>query len=241
MRWRSPRCLSPGRWWRSSARAGPLDAFSTAGCRAPDAAILSGWSNRALGSGAGHRLRQVIRQLAPCCELPVISRLSEDGALLGPAGTLLSAATMSAGRSGGRGRGGERRLRRPRAADAGTAPRPFELHTREYQGRRLADAARRTCRQDPRQWSSCRIFPRRPLHKPAIRSGGSARGSRRWPSWWGAGARPAARRRHRGSPASGRRTWPSHWPMPATRSSPGPLPRFRLSCRQRRIPRRSMG
>ena len=46
-------------------------------------------------------------------------------------------------------------------------------------------------------------------------------------SWWGAGARPAATRRPRGSPESGPRTWPSRWPMPATRSWPGPLPRFR--------------
>ena len=45
----------------------------------------------------------------------------------------------------GRGRGGERHLRRPDAADAGTDPRPIELHTREYRGRRLANATRRAC------------------------------------------------------------------------------------------------
>ena len=44
----------------------------------------------------------------------------------------------------GRGRGGERHLRRPGAADAGTDPRPLDVHTRESRGRRLADAACRS-------------------------------------------------------------------------------------------------
>ena len=52
------------------------------------------------------------------------------------------------------------------------------------------------------------------------------RGSPGWRSWWGGGGRPAAIRRCRGSPESGPHTWPSRWPMPATRSWPGPLPRF---------------
>ena len=43
----------------------------------------------------------------------------------------------------GRGRGGERHRRRPDPANAGTDPRPLEVHTRESRGRRLADAARR--------------------------------------------------------------------------------------------------
>ena len=43
----------------------------------------------------------------------------------------------------GRGRGGERQLRRPDAADAGTDPRPLEVHSGGSRGRRLADAARR--------------------------------------------------------------------------------------------------
>ena len=40
---------------------------------------------------------------------------------------------------------------------------------------------------------------------------------------WGEAGSDAA---SRGSPESGPRTWPSRWPMPATRSWPGPLPRF---------------
>ena len=44
----------------------------------------------------------------------------------------------------GRGRGRERQLRRAGSANAGTAPRPLEVSARESQGRRLADAARRS-------------------------------------------------------------------------------------------------
>ena len=125
----------------------------------------------------------------------------------------------------GRGRGGERHLRRPDAADAGTDPRPLEVHTRES-----SRAPARRCslpiawRKCPRRWSSCRTCLRRPWRRPATRSGGSGRGSPGCRSWWGAGGRPAATRRPRGSPESGPRTWPSRWPMPATRSWPGPLP-----------------
>ena len=43
----------------------------------------------------------------------------------------------------GRGRGGERHLRRPGPADAGADPRPLDVHPRDHRGRRLADAARR--------------------------------------------------------------------------------------------------
>jgi hypothetical protein len=127
----------------------------------------------------------------------------------------------------GCGRGGERHVRRPDPANAGTAPRPLELYTRESQGRRHADAARR-----PRGVSvsgdgnSVAPSSRGPPHRHATSSAGSGRGSPSCRSWSGAGERPAATRRPRASPESGRRTWPSRWPMQATRSWPGLLPRF---------------
>jgi hypothetical protein len=65
------------------------------------------------------------------------------------------------------------------------------------------------------------------LPESVTRSGDSGRASPGSRFWSGAGERPAATRRPRGSRESCRRTWPSRWPMPATRFWPGHHPRFR--------------
>ena len=96
----------------------------------------------------------------------------------------------------GRGRGGERHLRRPDVCgcwDRSSPPRSAHSLISRAPARRCSlPIAWRKC---PRRWSSCRTCLRRPWRRPATRSGGSGRGSPELPilvGRWGEAGSDAA-------------------------------------------------